>query len=119
MLALQAAENFGFELAALRRSFRYNEYQEMEAQPNFFARVSHTRSSAECARYTCSNLELCTLQRASRMAAAVLPTCGQPHQPKAMATDSSYYLSECCGGPAVCEISLALLRATLLLKSAL
>jgi hypothetical protein len=36
---MQAADNFGYELAALRRSFRYNEYQEMEAQPNFVARV--------------------------------------------------------------------------------
>lgn len=36
---MQAADNFGYELAALRRSFRYNEYQEMEAPPNFVARV--------------------------------------------------------------------------------
>lgn len=39
LVMAQAADNFGFELAALRRSFRYNEYQEMEAPPNFFARV--------------------------------------------------------------------------------
>jgi len=36
---LQAATNFNHELVALRRSFRDNEYQEMEAPANFIARV--------------------------------------------------------------------------------
>lgn len=45
---LQAADNFGYELAALRRSFRYNEYQEMEAPPNFFARVRHMHTASSC-----------------------------------------------------------------------
>jgi hypothetical protein len=49
---VQARDNFGYELAALRRSFRYNEYQEMEAPPNFFARVSQYR----CNMHVC---ELC------------------------------------------------------------
>lgn len=40
MLLLQAASNFSYELTALRRSFRYNEYQEMEAPANPVARVS-------------------------------------------------------------------------------
>lgn len=38
----QAVNNFQHELTALRRSFRYDEYEVMEAPPNFIAKVRLT-----------------------------------------------------------------------------
>lgn len=49
VLCPQAATNFQHELAALRRSFRYDEYEVMEAPPNFFAKVGQVFPSCHMA----------------------------------------------------------------------